>query len=114
MKLTIEGTSEEIDSVLLTVLNSKKHTVSETFFSTISGHTDDPGPVGKSGELTVDGKAVAHTLADQRPQKRTYDQSFKSEKDGTIITATLLNDELIVHLNSDEGIGTFVLKKQRN
>lgn len=52
MKLTIEGTSEEINSVLLTVLNSKKHTVSETFFSTISGHTDDPGPVGKPGSLS--------------------------------------------------------------
>lgn len=114
MKLTIEGTSEEISNVLLTILNSKKRTVSETFFSTISGHRDNPGLVGEAGELTVDGKAVSHALADQRPQKRTYDQSFKSEKDGTIVTATLSNDELLIHLNSNDGIGTFVLKKQRN
>ena len=52
MKLTIEGTSEEIGSVLLTILNSKKHTVSKTFFSTVSGNTDNPGPVGESGNLS--------------------------------------------------------------
>lgn len=49
MKLTIEGTSEEINNVLLTILNSKEHIVSETFFKTISGHRDISGPIGKAG-----------------------------------------------------------------
>lgn len=52
MKLTIEGTSEEINNMLLTILNSNEHTVSETFFKTISGHRDSPGPIGKAGRLS--------------------------------------------------------------
>lgn len=90
MKLTIEGASEEINNVLLTILNSKEHTVSETFFKTISGHRDSPGPIGKAGcgsyeHIEIDGQKVAiASVDDPRPTMYFGDTEPKNPRKGDI------------------------------